>query len=283
MDILAAKGSEETLDPEFYALCGGVWLDELDGRLLLKCYPPDVEALLAYLRESGWPPGDMTVSEEEERDYVTLVRQQFTPIRTGNVLILPPWRKSRRKGHTIIIEPGMAFGTGRHESTRLMIRLMARAPIKGNTVLDIGTGSGILATYAWLLGASSVIAIDHDPLSMEAARKSFDFNRAEDILLACSPIEGIKGKFHVVLANLDFATFKAHAGDVVRLVEDGGWLVVSGIERQYAADAPGLFGSATLIKQARMNDWHGFVFQVGAGSRDRCDEGMKTVRLFGCE
>ncbi len=263
VDLVVAKGSEETFDPEFYALCGGLWIEEQDCRVLVKCYPPDVPPFLAYLDRSGWLSDNISVIEEEEKDYVALVRQHFTPIRVGDVLILPPWRRTKRKGHTIVIEPGMAFGTGRHESTRLMIRMMGRAGIKGKKVLDIGSGSGILAIYAWLLGAASVVAADHDPLATEAVQKGCALNHARRIRVVCSGVEGIKGKFQVVLANLDFNTFKAHAGDVTRLVEDGGWLIVSGIERQYAGDTPALFEPAILVKKTRMKDWHGFVFRVG--------------------
>jgi ribosomal protein L11 methylase PrmA len=71
--------------------------------------------------------------------------------------------------------------------------------------------------------------------------------------------------FQVVIANLDFDTFRTHAGDIVRLVEDGGCLIVSGIERQYAAGAPALFGSLALARKKRMKDWHGFVFRVDRG------------------
>jgi ribosomal protein L11 methyltransferase len=263
VDILAVKGQDETLDPEFYGLCGGVWLEEQEGRTLMKCYPSDVPALVAYLERCGWPSDSISVVDEEEKDYVALMRRQFTPIRVGDVLIIPPWRRGGKKGHTIVIEPAMAFGTGRHESTRLMIRMMGRSDIAGKRVLDIGSGSGILAIYARLLGAESIVAVDHDPIATQAAKKSFDLNGSSDILLACSGVEGIRGEFPVVLANLDFNTFKAVSGDVLRLVEDGGLLIVSGIERQYAADTPGLFASATLAGRTKMRDWHGFVFRVG--------------------
>lgn len=262
VDITTVKGREETLDPEFYALCGGVWLEEQEGRVLMKCYPSDTAALLAYLDASGWPSESVGVVEEEEKDYVALMRRQFTPIRVGDVLVIPPWSRAKRKGHTIVIEPAMAFGTGRHESTRLMIRMMGRIDIAGKRVLDIGSGSGILAIYARLLGAASVLAVDHDPVATEAAQKSFDLNNVRDIGLVCTGVEGITGTFDVVLANLDFNTFKAHSKEVLRLVARGGLLIVSGIERQYAADTPGLFTPAALATKTRMKDWHGFVFRV---------------------
>jgi ribosomal protein L11 methyltransferase len=263
VDITTVKGREEILDPEFYALCGGVWIEEQEGRVLIKCYPSDAAALLAYLDASGWSSGSIAVVDEEEKDYVALMRRQFTPIRVGDVLIIPPWSKAKRKGHTIVIEPAMAFGTGRHESTRLMIRMMGGSDIAGKKVLDIGSGSGILAIYARLLGAVSVLAVDHDPVATEAAQKSFELNDVRDIELACCSVEGITGEFDVVLANLDFATFKAHSREVLRLVTEDGLLIVSGIERQYAAGTPGLFVPATLVNKTRMKDWHGFVFRKG--------------------
>ena len=269
VDLVAAGGSEETFDPEFYALCGGTWLEEQDGRVLIKCYPPDAPAFLAYLDRSKRPFESISVAEEEEKDYAALVRRQFVPVRVGGLTILPPWRKKRAGGATIVIEPGMAFGTGRHESTRLMIRMIGHSDMRGKRVLDIGSGSGILAIYARIMGAALVVAVDHDPLAAEAARKSCELNHAREILLACSGIEAIRGKFQVVLANLDFTTFRTHAKEIVRLVEDGGQLIVSGIERQFASCAPALFDGATLVRQMRMKDWHGFVFRVNRRKKSR--------------
>lgn len=263
VDILMEKGSDEALDTEFYALSGGIWLEEQGGSLLMKCYPPDAEAFLAYLRVSRLSEVRVTMVQEEERDYVALVRQHFTPVRIGSVTILPPWRKTKRKGAVLVIEPGMAFGTGRHESTKLMIRMMAHVDMGGKRVLDLGSGSAILSLYARLLGARPVVAVDNDPLAGIAAKKSCSLNRANDVLIACAGPEGIKGRFDILLANLDFDTFKTHAREIARLVDEGGYLIASGIETQHASRAALLFKPMTLVRKRRMRDWCAFLFRRG--------------------
>jgi ribosomal protein L11 methyltransferase len=260
VDILAEKGTEESLDHRFYAMCSGLWIEESQGKVLIKCYPTDTDTFLSLIGKSVAAEG-VTVIEEEEKDYVSLVRRHFTPIKIGDVTILPPWRRATGKGMHIIIEPGMAFGTGRHESTKMMMKLIGSIDMRGKRVLDIGSGSGILAIYAWLSGAASVTAIDHDPLAAEAIAKGCSLNHCEEIVFACSGIEGIRGRFDVVLANLDFDTFKAHSPAIIDKVENGGYLVVSGIEEQYEAQAVHLFKTMLLVRRARMKDWRSFVFR----------------------
>ena len=131
------------------------------------------------------------------------------------------------------------------------------------SVLDIGSGSGVLAVNAWLLGASSVAALDHDPLAGDAMKKGCDLNNTPGILMICADIAAVKGRFDVVLANLDFATFSLRAAEIARMAVRGGYLVISGIEEQYAKVLPPLFESLTLLRHHRLRDWHGFVFQKG--------------------
>ena len=262
VDITLRKGAEETLDAEFYGLSGGIWIEEQGTSVVLKCYPPDSEALLSYLAGLKPAPDRLRTVREEEKDYVSVVRRLFTPVRVGDVTILPPWRRTKRKGPVIVIEPGMAFGTGRHESTRLMIGMMGSLGMKGKRVLDVGSGSGVLAVYGRLLGAASVAAIDNDPVAGIAARTGFALNGADNILLACSGPGAIRGRFDVVLANLDFDTFRKHGQDIVRLVDDGGYLIASGIERQYAQGTPPLFEPMTLVRKRKLRDWHGFLFRL---------------------
>jgi ribosomal protein L11 methyltransferase len=263
VDIHADKGTEEVLDAAFYALCGGVWIEDEACGVRITCYPADPDRFCAYVADSGVPVRLLTREEEEEKDYVALVRRYFTPVKVGDLTILPPWRKPGKRGRTIVIEPGMAFGTGRHESTRLMIRMMDHVPIEGKSVLDIGSGSGVLAVNAWLLGASSVAALDHDPLAAQAIGKACSLNNTPGILIVAADIAAVRGRFDVVLANLDFATFGRRAAEIIGLAAEGGYLVISGIEGQYAKGVASLFAPLPVLRHHRMGDWHGFVFQKG--------------------
>jgi ribosomal protein L11 methyltransferase len=137
-------------------------------------------------------------------------------------------------------------------------------PIKGKSVVDIGSGSGVLAVNAWLLGASSVAALDHDPLACDAMKKGCEMNDTPGILLACADIAAVKGRFDVVLANLDFAAFSLRAAEITRMAAQGGYLIISGIEEQYAKGLPPLFAPLILLRHHRLRDWHGFVFQKGS-------------------
>ena len=261
VDIHADKGTEEILDAAFYALCGGVWIEDEAWGVRIICYPADPDRFCAYVADSGVPVRLLTAEKEEEKDYVALVRRRFTPVKVGDLTILPPWRKPGKRGRTIVIEPGMAFGTGRHESTKLMVKMMDLLPIEGMSVLDIGSGSGVLAVNAWLLGASSVAALDHDPLACDAIKKGCSLNNAPGVLMICADIAAVKGRFDIVLANLDFATFSLRAAEITRMVVHEGYLVISGIEEQHAKGLSPLFEPLTLLRHRRLGDWHGFVFQ----------------------
>jgi ribosomal protein L11 methyltransferase len=272
IDISADKGTEEVLDSAFYALSGGVWIEDEAGGVRIICYPADPDRFCAYVRGSGMALRLLAATEEEEKDYAALVRRGFTPVRVGGVTILPPWRRPSKRGRNIVIEPGMAFGTGRHESTKLMIKMMERLPLEGRSVLDIGSGSGVLALCARRLGARLVAAFDRDPLAAEAMKKGCVLNDAQEILLACADIAAVKGRFDVVLANLDFAVFSRRAPEIVRLTTPEGYLVVSGVEAQYAKGLPILFEPLVLLRHHRLRDWHGFVFQKGCLSEGSYNE-----------
>jgi ribosomal protein L11 methyltransferase len=262
VDLLAAKGTEEILPERVFTDCNGVWVEETGSAVLIKCYPKALEPFLQLLSKSKLPIKETRVTKEDAQDYTALTRKYFRPIKVSGVRILAPWQKSRDPGPRIVIEPGMAFGTGRHESTKLMLRMMNAVVLKERSVLDLGCGSGILAIYATLKGANKVTAVDSDTLAAEGSRRNFALNKMDFIGLACTDLTNIRGTFDVVLANLDFDTFRKHCHAIAERLVQGGHLLVSGIEAQYADSLLPLFKGHTLVRTAKMNDWHGFIFRI---------------------
>jgi ribosomal protein L11 methyltransferase len=260
VEILVEKGQEELLTDKIYQLSGkGFWLEDQGDLVLLKCYPDEPDAFLKGLSTSGLKISNVNVEKEEPRDYAELTRQYFRPIRIGNLTIRAPWNKKKDNGREIIIEPGMAFGTGRHESTRIMVKLMDDVGFEGKTVLDIGCGSGILALYAHLLGAGMIIAVDNDSDAIFNAKKNVSLNRVDTINLVCAHLQDIHEAFDVVLANIDIKTFSEHSAKIASLVGRNGLLFISGILRKNKSQLLCLFPGWSVVQVYRKNSWCGFL------------------------
>ena len=260
VDILLEKGQEELLPETFYELAGkGIWLEEQGNHVLIKCYPHDPDSFLRNLRSSRLPVITVNVEQEEHKDYAELTQKYFKPIRIGDITIRAPWNKRSAHRQEIVIEPGMAFGTGRHESTRIMIKLMGYPDFKGKKILDIGCGSGILALYASVLGAGEVYAIDNDPDAVANAQKNASLNGASAIRIACARLEDITGVFDIVLANIDIKTFSAYSDKVSRLAGKDGLILVSGILRKNKDQLLHLFPGWNLAQYEQKNSWCGFL------------------------
>jgi len=263
IEISVKKGSEELLPEEIYGAClsGGLWIEEAKDKTVIKAYPEDTGAFQDLLKRSGIKAYEIRIVKERDQDYTELTKRYFQPIRIEDIIVAAPWNKHREKKKTIIIEPGMAFGTGRHESTRIMIRLMKDADIGGKEVLDLGCGSAILSFYAALKGAKRVTAVDNDKDAIESARKNLSLNNITNIRFACSGLENVKGRYDIVLANLDIRTFSDHAQHVVKRLKRGGRLIISGILGRDARRATSLFPSLTLERIEKKNSWRGFVLK----------------------
>ncbi|NLW34471.1 50S ribosomal protein L11 methyltransferase [Syntrophorhabdus aromaticivorans] len=262
VDILVEKGHEELIPEHLYGMTGsGFWIEEKDGAVLLRCYPEDPETFLQYLCSSGLKMIEVNTEREQDRDYSELTRQYFRPIRIGDLIIRPPWSTRKGKGREIVIEPGMAFGTGRHESTRIMLKLMNHIDLRDKNVLDLGTGSGILALYAHLLGARKITAVDNDIDAVLNMKKNLTLNEARNVDAVCADLRDIRGTFDIVLANLDINTFTRHSRDVAGCVKKGGYMVVSGILGRDRKRLVAFFPDSTLITMEQKNAWRGFLFK----------------------
>ena len=172
------------------------------------------------------------VCEVPEQDWVRLTQSQFAPVEiTPEFWIVPTWHEPPAQASRLIrLDPGLAFGTGTHPTTRMCLRWIARHPVAGQRVLDYGCGSGILAIGAAKFGATEIDAVDID----EAAVRSTEANAlANRVVLHAGQPDRARGEYQTVLANILASPLKVLAPLLCAHVASGGALVLAGIlERQ---------------------------------------------------
>jgi ribosomal protein L11 methyltransferase len=168
----------------------------------------------------------------EDQDWVRLTQSQFAPVEvTPDFWIVPTWHEPPEQARQIIrLDPGLAFGTGTHPTTRMCLRWIAQHDVQGQRVLDYGCGSGILAIGAAKYGATEIDAVDID----EAAVTSTELNaQANDVRLQAGLPDKAQGQYQTVLANILATPLKVLAPLLCSYVAPGGHLVLAGIlERQ---------------------------------------------------
>ena len=206
-----------------------------------------------------------------EEDWNATWKKEFTPFAvTPGLIIKPSWESyTSSPGEQVIeMDPGQAFGTGHHASTRLalhLLKLVFADPKPPATVLDAGCGTGILAMAAALWGAKRVVATDNDPMAVEATRDNSRRNQLNDIIQAdITPLNEIDTPFPAVLANITADVLLAMAADLVRLVNSGGHLILAGI---LAGDQEAEIGrrfqelGMITIEQPHQDEWVAFLFR----------------------
>ena len=201
-----------------------------------------------------------------DEEWAERSQASLTAIRAGAIVVSPPWipPASDADAATIhlVIQPSMGFGTGHHASTRLCLHLLQRRRLQNALVLDIGTGSGVLALAAWRLGAPRVIGIDADPDALASAAENVALNHAtQHVELQLVDLAHASGyflqRFDAITANLTGAMLMRYAPDLARLVARRGCLIVSGFQTHEAAAVEGAFAEAGLRLAAREEetDW----------------------------
>jgi ribosomal protein L11 methyltransferase len=170
-------------------------------------------------------------------------KEHFAPFPlTPRITVAPPWAEpppAPEGGHVLWLEPGRAFGTGLHATTSLVAELLDAhaADLAGKDLLDVGTGSGILALAALLLGARSAVAIDNDPDVIEVVEENADRNGLRDRITArAATVDSIAEAYPWVVANIETRVLRPIAADLARAVAPGGRLILSGVLEAEAAD-----------------------------------------------
>jgi ribosomal protein L11 methyltransferase len=221
---------------------------DLSARQMEAHVPADsAAALLASLRsyadaltamDASFGPIVVNTSPVPPTDWEAVFRAHHRPVAIGaQLLVAPPWDVPEAGGReVIVVDPGMAFGTGQHPTTRTCLEeleaLVAARSI--GSVLDVGTGTGILAAAAARLGVTRVVAIDIDRTAMPVARDTLRRNGAACVRLVAGGLDAVGGRYDLVLANLLADTLIAEATALMERTAPAGLVVASGILEQQA-------------------------------------------------
>jgi ribosomal protein L11 methyltransferase len=200
----------------------------------------------------------------EDEGWAHKVQADLGAVTVGRFVVAPPWdaalsRDAQVAGADIliVIEPSTGFGTGHHQSTRLCLTALQALPLEGARVLDVGTGSGVLAIAASRLGAREVVAVDNDPDSIAAAQENVTRNgvgsrvivRLDDLAsLAVPPSD-------IVVANVTAWILCQHAPALTSLVRPGGHLVLGGFTRDQVPLVTGGFPGWSVTARDEEDDW----------------------------
>jgi ribosomal protein L11 methyltransferase len=200
--------------------------------------------------------------EVPEQDWSVTWRKHHRTLRVGpRSWVHPPWEEPPEGGVAVAIDPGMAFGTGSHPTTALCLErcdeLLSELP--GADVLDVGTGSGVIALLAKKLGARRVVGTENDPVALEAARRGAELNGVTgvDWMLVADPA-AVPGQFRIVIANILLNALEELAPAIASKVAPGGRLVLSGLLSEQAAAAERAYLVQGLSPLAR-SDREGWV------------------------
>jgi ribosomal protein L11 methyltransferase len=218
----------------------------------------DVRDALGHLQAFGLGPiGELTARRVDDKDWLEAWKADFVPLRIGAFLVRPSWSEAvAADAVELVLDPGMAFGTGLHPTTQQCLEALSTLPLEGKSLLDVGTGSGILAIAAAKRGASPVVAVDIDALAVDAARENAVRNGVA-IPVGQGSAADVPGRFDVVVANIVSAVLQRIAPDLVARLAGGGTLVVAGISAPAEAATREAFAQARLVVLDRTvrDDW----------------------------
>lgn len=214
---------------------------------------------------------DVSISEVNEEEWATAWKKYYNPVKISEKFtIVPTWEEYEPvSSDELIIEldPGMAFGTGTHPTTVMCIQALERTVKQGDSVIDVGTGSGVLSIAAAMLGAEKVTALDLDEVAVQSARLNVKLNKVQSVVTVSKNdlLQGMDGQVDVVVSNILAEVIMSFTDDVSKAVKMGGYFIASGIIQQKkdqvkdAMIASGFTIEETII----MEDWVAFIAKRG--------------------
>lgn len=237
-------------------------LNSKEGVFALRVYPENMEDannLKAELNEKNL--GQCLIEEKDDEDWANNWKKYYKPLEIGEKLaIVPEWEAYDNDKRIVIkINPGMAFGTGTHESTYMCLELLERYVNKDDEIFDIGCGSGILAIAALKLGAKRALAVDIDDKCIDASHENADLNNLEDKMdiKKGNLLDVVKGRADLIVSNIIAEIIVDEIKNLKNHMDKGGIFITSGIikeRRQMVIDALKENGFE-IIDELEKNNW----------------------------
>ncbi|HEX8820975.1 MAG TPA: 50S ribosomal protein L11 methyltransferase [Archangium sp.] len=231
------------------------------GEAIVVAYFEDAETAEAARAElaEAFPSARTQLEEQQQQDWSNAWKAHIKSVQVGRLWVGPPWdvQNATPDKVRLVIEPKMAFGTGDHPTTSLCLgavdAYMAAHP--GADVLDVGTGTGVLAIAAKRLGASRVVGTDNDPVSVELARENAEVNGTPEVEMSGKELTAVEGRFDLVVANILANTLIELAPLIVAKVKDR--LVLAGVLSHQKADVEAAYVNLGLVAEpgAQQGEW----------------------------
>ncbi|WP_373898902.1 50S ribosomal protein L11 methyltransferase [Haloimpatiens sp. FM7315] len=222
---------EKLLDIKDGAVIKGYFKEDKDFNEHFKYIKSSVENLEKFDIDKG--EAIVVSNKVNEEDWENNWKKYYKPTQIGDRIVVKPiWETYNEKQGQLVVEldPGMAFGTGTHETTRMCIKALEKYVKKESVVFDIGTGSGILSIAAAKLEAKKVIGVDLDPIAVDSAKHNVEFNNLNNIeIIHGNLMEVVEGKADIVVANIIADVIMFLTKDVRSFIKENGYFISSGI------------------------------------------------------
>ncbi|WP_088809012.1 MULTISPECIES: 50S ribosomal protein L11 methyltransferase [Listeria] len=264
---------------EIYALSAA---DYPDNGVVIKAYflktdefiaqLPDMEQAIRDLKQFDIPLGELSfhVNDVDDDDWATAWKKYYHPVQiTEKVTVSPTWENYVGSQDEIVIEldPGMAFGTGTHPTTQLCMRALETYLQEDDTVIDVGTGSGVLSILCAKLGAKEVLAMDLDEVAVRAAQENINQNQVDAIvtLKQNNLLEGLNERVDLIVANILAEVILLFPEDVYQTLKPGGTFIASGIIAEKAEVVREAIVNAgmTIVQTETQGDWVAIIAKRG--------------------